>query len=86
MSVLIWIVLAFVFIKCVGWVLAPFTRHEQPEEHYHTDVRIQITDSYNTDNSQFKGGTYYGAKETDTYSTSYTNKDYFGGNQRRNHF
>lgn len=77
MTVVIWIVLAYIFIKCVGLVIKPFLPKE--EEYYEeptnqTTVHIHVQDSFNyhSSDSYYKGGDqYHGSskkeKDTDNY-------------------
>jgi len=85
--ILFWIVAGLIFIKCLSWVLAPFKQepdqyHEHHYNHY-SNVDIDITDSFNTDNSYFKGGAYHGTKEENTNQTS---DDYDFGKQYRRRY
>jgi hypothetical protein len=86
MTVLFWIVMLYLFIKCLGWVIAPFRREEEyyePEEnnYYTTHIHIHVADSFNNDYSQNKGGTYYGtqstAKEEENAHQAASGTDYY---------
>lgn len=60
MTVLFWLFLLWIFFKCVGWVIAPFRRTREARiDERQEYVYIYITDSFNTDSRQIKGGNSY---------------------------
>lgn len=80
MSVLIWIVLAYVFFKSLQLVLRSLGFLSEPssseDEYYEptnqTTVNITISDSFNDHSSysNYKGGDHYGSSNKEKESTS----------------
>lgn len=75
MTVLIWVILGYVFIKCGSWVLAPFRSKQEEDEdeddyesENHVEIHIHISDSFNyhSSDSQYKGGNTYHDNQTNS--------------------